>query len=600
MGENAARQITQQFISKKANPEAKIEMHRCRIRAEFFSADNSELQQQNKSPLAAPALSGDVCNSRHNDVGALELHEMSDPRASCTRGGFKVLLSSEFKAPTLKKGQSGGGYPIHAVFVVVRNGETMHAERAYPDFNQISLAKDSFQIHHNTLAFLVPAQSAQVIRAMKAAGDAASVALFRPHDGKYSQSRFEFRYVEHPDMGVCHFCEVLRPTELRKYVRARKDHRRRVTEAGGGGGGSGSGGGGGGPSAGASPSSSSGGGGNSNSGGSSSNFRYNMSHDPYSPAYDSSTSGVYSPESSSNSQYGVVDDPYLGSPDPKRPCVPTATTATVVATDMESCSSSCSNGETTTVASVQLSQPLLPEIHVQPPQQLLDNWVQQVTSEAFMHSPNSELPIPEVMDASELSLGDKSSASAACPAYIPSPTHSPIMGQSATTNLLQSQVLPEDLAGVDLLADLLRPDYAGVTTDSPSQSDFNYLVPPSKEEVSRMRRRRGENFSGSSDEGIDILDGETRLPAPPQTAKEPDLTSDLVDQRQDEQDLSDKFSSLELDTKTESAPAASVENKEEAAETRQEDSGVWLKVLCVALIGVFVYEMMRLFTPVHQ
>ena len=50
------------------------------------------------------AISSDICNSRHNDVGALELHEMSDPRASCTKGGFKVLLSSEFKAPTLKKG----------------------------------------------------------------------------------------------------------------------------------------------------------------------------------------------------------------------------------------------------------------------------------------------------------------------------------------------------------------------------------------------------------------------------------------------------------------------------------------------------------------
>lgn len=49
-----------------------------------------------------PAVtSGDVCNVRSKDIGAFELHEMSDPRASCTEGGFKILLSLEFKVRRL-------------------------------------------------------------------------------------------------------------------------------------------------------------------------------------------------------------------------------------------------------------------------------------------------------------------------------------------------------------------------------------------------------------------------------------------------------------------------------------------------------------------
>ncbi len=144
---DGADRMTEQFISKKANPEAKIEMHRCRLVAEFLHPSSS----QRLSPAASSA---DVCNSRHNDVGALELHEMSDPRASCTRGGFKVLLSSEFKAPTLKKAQQqqeeggadkkggNGQHPIHAVFVLPagEGGEWAHADAVCPGFNQVRIS----------------------------------------------------------------------------------------------------------------------------------------------------------------------------------------------------------------------------------------------------------------------------------------------------------------------------------------------------------------------------------------------------------------------------------------------------------------------------
>ena len=56
------------------------------------------LQDFNHVVLAPPVDSGDVFNVRQRDIGALELHDISDPRAACTAGGWKVLVSLEFKA----------------------------------------------------------------------------------------------------------------------------------------------------------------------------------------------------------------------------------------------------------------------------------------------------------------------------------------------------------------------------------------------------------------------------------------------------------------------------------------------------------------------
>ena len=194
--------------------------------------------------------SDEIRNVKQRDIGALELHDMSDPRASCSKGGFKVLISLMFKASTMKTANGGGGgrggggnggrqedSPIKAVFVVVDGEDNVrHAEDVYAGFKQIS----SMTVHDNTIAFIVPAQSPEVIRAVSANGDVLRVALFRSHDRKYSMRRVPFVY--RPCVGgeSCAFCLVRRQAlpdgadfvtgELRREARACKNQKRRMTE----------------------------------------------------------------------------------------------------------------------------------------------------------------------------------------------------------------------------------------------------------------------------------------------------------------------------------------------------------------------------------
>ena len=196
--------------------------------------------------------SDEIRNVKQRDIGALELHDMSDPRASCSKGGFKVLISLMFKASTMKTanggngggGRAGGGNggrqedsPIKAVFVVVDGEDNVrHAEDVYTGFKQIS----SMTVHDNTIAFIVPAQSPEVIQAVSEKGDVLRVALFRSHDRKYSMRRVPFVY--RPCVGgeSCAFCLVRRQAlpdgadfvtgELRREARACKNQKRRMTE----------------------------------------------------------------------------------------------------------------------------------------------------------------------------------------------------------------------------------------------------------------------------------------------------------------------------------------------------------------------------------
>ena len=223
--------LTTKFTDKKANQYAKIEMHRCRLRVDFLDGETRS------TSIAQPVYSGNIFNSKNNDVGALELHDMSDPRGCCVEGGYKVLLSSEFKTPTHKKHED---VPIRAVFVVENGPECVLAEIALPGFNQISIAKESFQIHQNTIAFIVPKQNPELIRSLGQSGQVLKVALYRPHDGRFSTTKYAFNYTEHGP-GFCAFCAVMgRNTQngastpstssMRPYIPARRDWKRRTTK----------------------------------------------------------------------------------------------------------------------------------------------------------------------------------------------------------------------------------------------------------------------------------------------------------------------------------------------------------------------------------
>ena len=234
---------TEQFTNRKRNPLAKIELHRCRIQCDFLDEFSGGCAK-----ICESVQSSEIRNVKQRDIGALELHDMSDPRASCSRGGFKVLLSLMFKASTMKtadggRGGGGGGkaedsqQPIKAVFVVVdKDDNVRHAEELYSGFNQIS----SMTVHDNTIAFIVPAQSPQVIKAIGRNRDVLRVALFRSHDSRFSMRRVPFVYVPHGD-DSCPFCFVRRQTlpdgadfvtgELRKESRACKNQKRRKTES---------------------------------------------------------------------------------------------------------------------------------------------------------------------------------------------------------------------------------------------------------------------------------------------------------------------------------------------------------------------------------
>jgi hypothetical protein len=232
---NSVKEVTEQFTDKKKNVLAKIELHRCRMRCEFLDAFNG-------NPICDPVRSEEIRNVKQRDIGALELHEMSDPRASCTKGGFKVLISLMFKASTMKT-NSGTGGPIKAVFVIVgKDGVVRHAESVYKTFNQIS----EYRVHDNTIAFIVPEQSDQVVRSMSRNKEVLRVALFRSHDKKYSMRRLPFVYVPHreglgsDDDGACPFCYIRAQSlndgsdfvngELRKEPHACRHQKRRQTE----------------------------------------------------------------------------------------------------------------------------------------------------------------------------------------------------------------------------------------------------------------------------------------------------------------------------------------------------------------------------------
>ena len=119
--------------------------------------------------------------------------------------------------------------PIRVLFVVERGDQCYPVEHFYSDFNQIS--QERFTIHHNTLAFIVPAQSTKCIRRLNREGDVIKVALYRPHDKKFSLNRFQFDYFAHENE-ECHFCSIMCRNSsggLAEKKRARKDKRVRRT-----------------------------------------------------------------------------------------------------------------------------------------------------------------------------------------------------------------------------------------------------------------------------------------------------------------------------------------------------------------------------------
>ena len=235
MGENDVVGTTEQFTNRKKNPMAKIELHRCRIQCDFLDDFSGSMAK-----ICDSVHSDEIRNVKQRDIGALELHDMSDPRASCSKGGFKVIMSLMFKASTMKTTDRGKpeDSPIKAVFVVVdRHDNVRHAEEVYGGFNPIS----SMTVHDNTIAFIVPAQSPQVIRAIGENRDVLRVALFRSHDRKFSMRRVPFVYAPCVGDESCAFCFVRRQTlpdgadfvtgELRKGSRACKNQKRRKTES---------------------------------------------------------------------------------------------------------------------------------------------------------------------------------------------------------------------------------------------------------------------------------------------------------------------------------------------------------------------------------
>ena len=53
------------------------------------------------------------------------------------------------------------------------------------------------------------------------------IALYRPHDDKYSATKFPFTYFPH-DTDDCHFCSIMGPSTLRVTNHARRNIRRRI------------------------------------------------------------------------------------------------------------------------------------------------------------------------------------------------------------------------------------------------------------------------------------------------------------------------------------------------------------------------------------
>ncbi len=207
LGRADVETVARQFTNRKENELAKIELHRCRIKCEFLDAFNGR-------EILPPLVSDEIRNVKQRDIGALELHDMSDPHASCTRGMFKILVSLMFKASTIrmKKKESGADQesPIRAVFVLTtNNAEVRHADAVYTGFNQIT----ECSVHDSTLAFIVPEQDPTVIEEIRRNGDALQVALFRSHDKKYSNNKVPFVYLpcNYDDFGygtACAFCMV--------------------------------------------------------------------------------------------------------------------------------------------------------------------------------------------------------------------------------------------------------------------------------------------------------------------------------------------------------------------------------------------------------
>eukprot|EP00095_Tigriopus_kingsejongensis_P009955 maker-scaffold17_size721972-snap-gene-1.20 protein:Tk09955 transcript:maker-scaffold17_size721972-snap-gene-1.20-mRNA-1 annotation:"hypothetical protein" len=158
-------------------------------------------------------------------------------------GGSGLLLTAITPLQSRKRGDLDGlatfkrqhdEVPIRAVFILERDGKVMHVEQRYPGFRQIAVDKDNFEIHQNTITFKVPGQDLSVIRSIDRNKDTVKVALFRPHDERYSLTKFNFQFIAHLD-GECNFCAIMQPSHsggIRASTRARRDHRRRVTNSG--------------------------------------------------------------------------------------------------------------------------------------------------------------------------------------------------------------------------------------------------------------------------------------------------------------------------------------------------------------------------------
>ena len=82
---------------------------RCRIKVEFFSGSKE---------ISASLKSQNLINEKQNDVGSFELHDISDPKSCCTKGGFKIILSSKYKLPTFNGNKGNKIPPIQALFVL--------------------------------------------------------------------------------------------------------------------------------------------------------------------------------------------------------------------------------------------------------------------------------------------------------------------------------------------------------------------------------------------------------------------------------------------------------------------------------------------------
>ncbi len=132
-------------------PDAHLEMHRCRIQAEFLSMDGQV--------LCPPVVSTDVCNVKHPDVGAIMIHAISDPRAACHKGGGTIVVTSHFKFGSFSVRKDG--LAVRAVFVLEYDGVHHMAETIYPGFNQIVIDHKT-EVYQSSMSFKVPPQDPQV------------------------------------------------------------------------------------------------------------------------------------------------------------------------------------------------------------------------------------------------------------------------------------------------------------------------------------------------------------------------------------------------------------------------------------------------------